>query len=59
MAEPREIRQLPRKHVRAAKSSREKYAEISYDELRSNNIPAKAKRRRLTKLSIKEVSEVF
>ena len=37
----------------------EKYATITYDELRANSVPAKRKRRRLSKLSIKEVKKVL
>ena len=35
------------------------YAAISYAELRTNIIPAKIKRRRITKLSIKEIMKVL
>jgi hypothetical protein len=57
--EQREIRQLPRKHVRAGNGKEEMYAALSYAELRTNIIPAKIKRRRINKLSIKEVMKVF
>ena len=57
--EQREIRQLPRKHVRVGNGREDMYAEISYAELRTNIIPAKIKRRRLSKLSIKEVMKVL
>jgi hypothetical protein len=57
--EQREIRQLPRKHVRAGHGKEDMYATISYAELRTNIIPAKIKRRRITKLSIKEVMKVL
>ena len=36
----------------------EKYANITHDEMRANVMPASKKRRRLTKLSIKEVKAV-
>jgi hypothetical protein len=57
--EQREIRQLPRKHVRAGHGGEDMYAAISHAELRTNIIPAKIKRRRITKLSIKEVMKVL
>ena len=57
--EQRESRQLPRKHVRAGNGGKDMYAAISYAELRTNIIPAKIKRRRITKLSIKEVMKVL
>ena len=53
------VKQLPRKHVRAGNRAQEKYADLTYDELRTNLIPAKMKRRRINKLSIKEVREVL
>ena len=51
-----EKKQLPRKHVRSAYK---KCAIITSDELGTNTIPAKRKRRRLTKLSIKEMKKVL
>ena len=50
---------MPRKHVRAGDRVKEMYADITYDELRANVLPAKRKRRRLTKLSIKERKAVL
>jgi hypothetical protein len=45
--------------VRAGHGGEDMYTAISYAELRTNNIPAKIKRRRITKLSIKEVMKVL
>ena len=44
--------------MRTLQKTKERYAGITYDEMRANIVPAKRKRRRLTKLSIKEVKEV-
>jgi hypothetical protein len=45
--------------VRAGHGGEDKYAAISHAELRTNVIPVNIKRRRITKLSIKEVMKVL
>ena len=52
------MKQLPRKHVRARRKAEEKYPDITYAEMCANIVPAKRKRRWLTKLSIKEIKEI-
>ena len=45
--------------MRARRKADERYPDITYDEMRTNIVPSKRKRRRLTKLSIKEMKEVL
>ena len=44
--------------MRARRKADERYPDITYAEMRANIVPAKMKRRRLTKLSLKEIKEV-
>ena len=52
------IKQLPRKYVSAKEAGYSKHLQLTYDEMRSNSIPYKARRRRLNTLSTKEIRAV-
>ena len=51
--------QLPRKQINAKWASENTLLTVTYDELRQNAMPYKARRRRLNQLSITEIREVF
>ena len=51
--------QLPRKYINARKTDQERFHALTYEEMRQNAMPHKARRRQLNQLSIKEIRDIF
>ena len=53
------LKSLPRKYVSAKEAGYNKLSQLTYDEMRQDSIPYKARRKRINQLSIKEIRAVY